>query len=148
LPTPLDVPADLFIERLARFLKENVGEVSPPAWSATAKTGSHRERPPINPDWWYTRCASLLRKLYVHGPVGVSRLRTEYGGRKRKGTSIEHSRRAGGSAIRDPFQQLEKAGFVSKVEKKGRSLSPEGISLLNRMAAEVNKEIKAEKAGS
>ncbi len=142
MPTPVDVPADALIERLARFLKENVGEVSPPSWSRTAKTGAYRERPPSNPDWWYTRCASLLRKLYVHGPVGVARLRVEYGGRKRKGTSIEHTKKSGGSALREPLQQLEKAGFVAKLEKKGRGLSPEGISLLNRMAAEVTKETK------
>jgi ribosomal protein S19E (S16A) len=64
----------------------------------------------------------------------------------RKGTSIEHSRPAGGSAIREPLQQLEKAGFVAKVAKKGRGLSSEGVSLLNRLAAEVGKELAAQKA--
>lgn len=142
MPTALDAPADVLIDQLARYLKENVGEVSPPAWAQTAKTGSHRERPPQDKDWWYKRCASLLRKLYVHGPVGVSRLRVEYGGRKRKGTSIEHSRRAGGSAIREPLQQLEKAGFIAKNGIKGRKLSGEGVSLLNRIAREATKQPK------
>jgi small subunit ribosomal protein S19e len=147
LPTPFDVPADLLIERLAKYLKDNVGEVSPPTWSLTAKTGSHRERPPQRPDWWYIRCASLLRKLYLHGPLGIERLRVEYGGRKRTGQRIEHSRRSGGSSIREPLQQLEKAGLVTKQEKKGRSLTREGTSLMNRISAEVLKEIKKPSEG-
>jgi len=139
MPTPLDVSSDALIDRLSKFLKENVGEVAPPVWAANAKTGSHRERPPSNPDWWYTRCASLLRKLYIHGPVGIARLRVEYGGRLRKGTHIEHSRVAGGSAIRESLQQLQKAGFISIEAKQGRKLTAEGISLLNRMAADILK---------
>ena len=139
MPTPLDVPSDILIHNLSKFLKENVGEVAPPSWALTAKTGSHRERPPASPDWWYNRCASLLRKLYLHGPVGIARLRVEYGGRLRHGTHIEHSRVAGGSAIREPLQQLQKAGFIAVEAKKGRKLTPEGISLLNRVAADVLK---------
>ena len=142
MPTPLDVPSDELIDHLSKFLKENVGEVAPPSWAVNAKTGSHRERPPANPDWWYTRCASLLRKLYIHGPVGIARLRVEYGGRLRKGTHIEHSREAGGSAIREPLQQLQKAGFISIEAKQGRKLTTEGVSLLNRMAADVVKDAR------
>ena len=143
MPRPFDVPADLLIERLAKYLKENMGEISPPTWSLTAKTGAHKERPPQQTDWWFRRCASLLRKLYVHAPVGVQRLRVEYGGRKRKGRRIEHSRKSGGSAIRDPLQQLEKAGFVAKEKKKGRKLTREGITLLNKISGEVLKVIKS-----
>lgn len=139
MPTPLDVPSDVLLDNLSKFLKDNVGEVAPPPWASTAKTGSHKERPPANPDWWYNRCASLLRKLYLHGPVGIARLRVEYGGRLRKGTHIEHSRVAGGSAIREPLQQLQKAGFIAIEAKKGRKLTPEGISLLNRVAADALK---------
>jgi small subunit ribosomal protein S19e len=142
MPTPLDVPSETLIDNLSKFLKENVGDVAAPPWALTAKTGSHRERPPANPDWWYIRCASLLRKLYVHGPVGIARLRVEYGGRLRHGTHIEHSRIAGGSAIREPLQQLQKAGFITVEAKKGRKLTPEGITLLNRVAADVLKGAK------
>lgn len=142
MPTPLDVPSEILIDRLSKFLKENIGDVSPPNWSLTVKTGSHKERPPANPDWWYTRSASLLRKLYIHGPVGIARLQVEFGGRLRHGTHIEHSRGAGGSAIREPLQQLQKAGFISVEPKKGRKLTAEGISLLNRIAGEILKNAK------
>ncbi|WP_455279434.1 30S ribosomal protein S19e [[Eubacterium] cellulosolvens] len=143
MPSPYEVPAELFIKRLAAYLKENVGEVTPPAWSITAKTGSHREQPPQDPDWWYKRCASILRKLYIHGTVGVSKLRAEYGGRSRRGTSREHAKSGGGSSVREPLKQLEQAKFVSKVEKKGRRLTSEGSSLLNKISAEIFKELKS-----
>ena len=139
MSTPLGVPSDVLIDRLSKYLKENMGDVAPPAWATTAKTGSHRERPPTNVDWWYVRCASLLRKLYLRGPVGIARLRVEYGGRLRAGTHIEHSRPSGGSAIREPLQQLQKAGLVSTETKRGRKLTAEGLSLLNRLAAEIRK---------
>jgi small subunit ribosomal protein S19e len=147
LPTPYEIPAETFIKKLAAYLKENVGEVTPPTWSLTSKTSSHKEHPPQDPDWWYTRCASILRKLHVHGTVGVSRLRAEYGGRARRGTRREHVRAGGGSAVREPLQQLEKAKFVSKAEKQGRKLTTEGLRLLNKISAEIRKESKSEVDG-
>jgi len=145
MPTVYDVPAELLIKRLAEYIKSNLYEVSPPPWIIGTKTGSHKERPPQDKDWWYIRCASLLRKLYLHGPIGVSRLRVEYGGRKRKGRRREHSRKAGGSAIRKPLQQLEKAGLVEIDGKKGRKLTSKGRKLLDRLATEILKEIKESK---
>src|SRR2546421_9776674 len=108
MPTAFEVPANELINRLAKHLKENVSEISPPSWSEYAKTGAHKERPPQDPDWWYARCASLLRKLYVHGPVGVSRLRVQYGGDRGKGDSPEQTRRAGGPRIRKALQAPQK----------------------------------------
>lgn len=143
MPTAHEVPAGQLINKLAQHLKENVSEISPPPWAEFAKTGAHRERPPQNPDWWYIRCASLLRKLYVRGPTGVSRLRVQYGGNPGKGNRPEHHMPAGGSAIREPLQQLQKAELVAVEGKKGRKLTRQGITLLNRTAADVAKELKA-----
>ncbi|MEM3061142.1 MAG: 40S ribosomal protein S19, partial [Candidatus Bathyarchaeia archaeon] len=75
MPTVYDVPAELLIKRLAEHIKTNLYEVAPPGWVIGTKTGPHREYPPQNKDWWYTRCASLLRKLYLRGSIGVPRLR-------------------------------------------------------------------------
>jgi len=49
LNTPHDVPAQPFIEKLAKYLKENVDQVQPPAWAAVAKTGSHVRNNPKTP---------------------------------------------------------------------------------------------------
>jgi len=144
LTTVYDVPADILIDRLSKYLKENVREVRPPEWAAYVKTGSHVERAPHNPDWWYVRAASILRKLYIKGPIGVSRLRKLYGGRKRRGVKPAHFRKAGGSIIRHILQQLEEAGLAEKDGNKGRILTPKGRSLLDAMAARIKRELERE----
>jgi len=142
LPTPYDVPASILIERLARYLRENVDEVIPPPWSSFVKTSSHAERPPQDPDWWFTRCASLLRKIYVKGPVGISRLRSEYGGRMDRGVRPEHVRKGGAAIIRKALQQLEAAGFVETLRNKGRVVTKEGRRILDRLATEIKEELE------
>jgi len=144
LTTVYDVPADILIDRLSKYLKENVREVKPPEWAAYVKTGSHVERAPHNPDWWYVRAASILRKLYIKGPIGVSRLRKLYGGRKRRGVKPAHFRKAGGSIIRHILQQLEEAGLAEKDGNRGRVLTPKGRSLLDAMAARIKRELERE----
>ena len=149
MPTPYDVPADMLIKRLASYLKREVEAIRPPEWAMFVKTGPHAQRAPQDPDWWYVRCASLLRKLYMHGPIGVERLRGMYGGRKDRGHRPEHHVKAGGSIIRKALQQLEEAGFVMKVRDArghviGRALTPAGRSLLDKIATEVKREIEKE----
>jgi len=143
LPTARDVPADLLIEKLKEKLKE-IPEIHPPEWAKYVKTGSHRQRPPQQEDWWYIRAASILRAVYLRGPVGVEKLRTKYGGRKDRGVKPEHFRKASGHVIRKIMQQLEQAGLFEKVERKGRKLTPKGQSLLDKLAIEILAEIGKE----
>ena len=141
-----EVPADIFIETLAKYLKEHVPEIKPPPWASFVKTGVHKERPPQQRDWWYYRCASILRKLYIHGtPVGVERLRTAYGGRQDRGCMPDHFKKGSGSIIRKALQQLEKAGLVQKVGNKGRTLTPKGRSLLDTLANKIFHELAKER---
>ena len=142
MPTPYDVPASILIERLAQHLKDNVDKVAPPKWAPIVKTGSHTERPPENPDWWFTRCASLLRKIYIKGPIGISRLRSEYGGRVDRGVKPEHARKGGGAIIRKALQQLEAAGLVETSKRGGRVLTGEGRRLLDRLSTEIKEELE------
>lgn len=137
------MPADRLIKRLAEYLKREVSEVKPPAWAIYVKTGSHVERPPEDPDWWYVRCASLLRKIYMRGPLGVERLRTMYGGRVNRGTRPEHARKAGGSIIRKALQQLEASGLITQT-KEGRVITPKGQSLLDKLSTEILREMQEE----
>jgi len=139
-----DVPYDVLIDRLANYIKENVKEVSPPEWALYVKTGPSRERPPDNPDWWYVRAASILRKIYLYGPLSINDLRRMYGGRKDRGVKPEHFYPSGGAVIRNILKQLEEAGLISKTEK-GRILTPQGRSLLDRLSAEISKEIGLKK---
>jgi small subunit ribosomal protein S19e len=139
------VPADKLIHALAEYLKENVKEITPPTWSYYVKTGRHAERVPTQPDIWYIRCASLLRRIYLEGPVGVERLRTVYGGRAKKGMRREHFYKASGSWIRKPLQQLEKANLITKLDNKGRIVTDKGRSLIDRIAFKLLKELQKEK---
>ncbi|MCD6504610.1 30S ribosomal protein S19e [Candidatus Bathyarchaeota archaeon] len=141
MPTVYDVPPEALIERLSKYLKDNVDEVTPPEWASLVKTGVHAERPPEDKDWWYTRCASLLRKIYVKGPIGVERLRAYYGGRKDRGVRKEKAAKGSGAIIRLALQQLENAGYVEKVDGKGRVITPKGRRLLDQLATEILREL-------
>jgi len=140
MTTAHEVPPNLLIAKLADHLK-HVSQVSQPHWTAYAKTGSHVAKQPNEKDWWYTRCASLLRKIYVHGPLGVTQLESDYGGRKKTGYYVGHHRDAGGAAVRKAIQQLESAGLVAKQGRKGRILTGKGVSLVDRQATEILKEL-------
>ena len=137
-----DVNTNKLITQVAEELKK-IESIKPPAWSTFAKTGRHKERPPVKADWWYTRSAAVLRKVYICGPVGVSKLRTKYGGKKNRGFQPEAVYKGSGSIIRKIMQQLEKAELVKKVEqgvKKGKIITPKGKSFLDKVAKQVAKE--------
>ena len=142
--TPNDVPASKFIQKLAKYLKENVDAVAPPTWANVAKTGTHVQQQPQNPDWWYVRCASILRKIYVHGPIGIQKLRADYGGRNSKGVKPKHATKAGGSVVRKALQQLEAAGYIEIMKPHGRRATPTGRKILKELAEELGKELTKE----
>tara|TARA_Y100000310_G_C20672031_1_gene810811 strand:+ start:2259 stop:2627 length:369 start_codon:yes stop_codon:yes gene_type:complete len=119
------------IQDIANKLKEKK-ELTPPAWSKVVKTGVHKERPPVQEDWWYVRAAAILQSVHRLGPVGVSKLRTKYGGRKNRGVKPEHHRKGSGSVIRKILQQLEAAKLIKQDQKgshKGRVITKEGKAL-------------------
>ena len=137
MTTVFDVPADLLISQVAEEFKEN-DKIEPPAWSNFVKTGVHKERKPENLDWWFVRCASILRRVYIDGPVGVMSLRTFYGGKKDRGVRPEKFRKGSGAIIRGALHQLEDAGYVEKVEG-GRVVTPAGRSFLDKKSGEIIK---------
>ena len=130
------------IRKVATYFKEN-RVIEPPPWAMFVKTGVHKERPPQDPDWWYIRAAAVLRKLYLNGPIGVSRLRKMYGGRHRRGHSPPKFAKGSGAVIRKILQQLEEAGLAEKADNKGRVASKKGKELLEEAAKIV---LKAEAA--
>ncbi len=132
-----DVDATTLIYKTADELKK-IQSIKPPVWATFCKTGMSKERPPTQTDWWYLRAASILRTAAMHGPIGVSKLRTRYGGRKNRGHKPDRFYRGAGNLIRKIFQQLEKADLLKQTPKdaehKGRIVSPKGHSLLDKVA--------------
>ena len=131
-----DVPANALISKLAEVLKTE--DIPAPSWSLFVKTGAHADKPPQKSDWWHTRCASILRKIYLHGPISVNELRTMYGdGKRNMYYGARHHKDASGAIIRNAMHGLEKLGYVEKVEKKGRVISRQGMQKLDKMSTEI-----------
>lgn len=137
-----DVPAGVLISELAEVLKGE--DITAPGWAPFVKTGVHADKPPHESDWWHTRCASLLRKIYIHGPIGINGLRGKYGGGKPRGYGSAKHRDAGGAIVRNAVNELERLGYVSKVERKGRILTRQGMQKLDRLATEILTRLAAE----
>jgi small subunit ribosomal protein S19e len=133
---PNDVPPSAFLPRLATELRSRQA-VAPPPWALFVKTGVHKERAPTQVDWWYLRSASVLRKIYLEGSVGVARLSAEYGGKRDRGSAPYHARSGSRSILREILHQLEKAGLVQRYKTKGRRVTPDGAKLLDGISREV-----------
>ncbi len=141
MATVYDVDATQLIETVAPKLQE-MENIDAPEWSLFAKTGVHKERAPDREDWWYIRSAAVLRSVYERGPIGVSKLRTKYGGKRDRGHKTEHFYKGSGAVIRNILQQLEKEGLVEKkIEglRKGRVITAKGKSLLDKTATDIFK---------
>ncbi len=132
--TVYDVTPNKLVQKVAEKLK-GMG-IAQPVYIGTVKSGPHRSRLPSQKDFWYVRLAALLRNSYVHGNVGVGKLRTHFGGKKIRGVKPEEKRKSGGSIIRKGLQALEAAGLMVK-KKKGREISAAGKKILDASAKEV-----------
>jgi len=142
MTTAYDVPAKELIDELAKKLRNEKAVVEPEN-SSFLRTGVHKENPPEDPAWWYTRCASILRKIYINDGIGVEHLRAEYGGRRDRGSKPYKARRGSGSIVRRAVQQLEKAGYISRVKGKGRIITPKGRSFIDNASHEVLKSVES-----
>ena len=127
------IPADKYNQQLASALKQ-IPEFKEPEWAMFVKTGVAKIKPPQEKDFWYKRAASILRQIYIHKIVGVSKLRTRYGSKKNRGMRPEKFRKASGKIIRTILQQAEAAGLLEKQiepgKRAGRKLTSNGKEFL------------------
>jgi len=141
MTTVYDVPPKELINAVAKKLQDEDTIIIPEA-NLYSRTGINKENPPMEKDWWYTRCASILRKIYISDVIGIERLRAEYGGKRDKGSKPYKASRGSGSIVRRAVQQLEKAGYVTRIKGKGRVLTPKGRSFLDNTSNEVMNKIQ------
>lgn len=135
MPTIYDINPSVLIKLASAEIKK-FPELKMPKWAMFVKTSSGKDRLPDDPEWWYLRVASVLRKCAVHGPIGVNKLKVKYGCKKNRGVKPEKFRKGSGKIIRVVMQQLENKGFLKKGEKgghKGRVITPEGLKFLNNL---------------
>ncbi|CAA6667365.1 unnamed protein product [Spirodela intermedia] len=79
---------------------------------------SGKELAPYDPDWYYTRAASIARHIYLRQGLGVGALQRIYGGRKRNGSRPPHFSKSSGSVARHILQQLQQVGIID-IDTKG-----------------------------
>ncbi|MDE1848948.1 MAG: 40S ribosomal protein S19 [Nanoarchaeota archaeon] len=135
-----ELNAQEYNTKLAEALK-NVPEFKEPDWIKFVKSGAAKQRPIEDLDFWHRRAASILRQVYKKQIVGVSRLRTRYGGRKSRGYKPEEFRKSGGKIIRLILQQSDAAGFTEiaktvrgvKSRKPGRQMTEKGKRFLEEI---------------
>jgi len=134
--TVYDVPAEQLIAKVAAKLRE-LDTIKPPEWADYVKTGRHTEKAPVQKDWWYTRSASILRKVAIKGPIGTSRLAEEYGGFADRGSRPNKAVKGSRNIARKSIMKLEASGLVAKNKNKGRIVTSKGQKLLDAAAKEV-----------
>lgn len=128
-----ELPVQEYNLKLAEALKK-ISEFKQPDWVEFVKSGPSKARPIEDPDFWYKRAASVLRQIYKKKVVGVNRLRTRYGSKKKRGVRPEEFRKSGGKIIRIILQQADQAGLTEIVKgikgvrgkRPGRQLTEKG----------------------
>lgn len=135
-----ELPTQEYNLKLAKALKK-IPEFKAPEWVEFVKSGPAKARPIEDPDFWHKRVASVLRQIYRKKSIGVNRLRTKYGSRKKRGHRPEEFRKASGKIIRTILQQSDAAGFTEivkaikgvKSKKPGRQLTEKGKKFLEEV---------------
>ncbi len=139
-----DIPANILIDGLVEELS-SLESIVAPDWAAFVKTGTHRERPPNQDNWWLIRSAAILRKVAFKGPIGTNHMAQEFGGPRDRG--VKPNRAAAGSRniARTILRQLSDSGLITSSHNAagtvnyGKILTPEGHKLLNNVAHSVRK---------
>ncbi|KAG8496690.1 hypothetical protein CXB51_007935 [Gossypium anomalum] len=117
--TVKDVSPHEFVKAYAAHLKRS-GKIELPPWTDIVKGGKLKELPPYDPDWYYIRAASMARKIYLRGGLGVGAFRRIYGGAKRNGSRPRHFCKSSGSIARHILQQLQNVNIIDLDTKGAR----------------------------
>lgn len=134
------------IEKLSSALKEEK-KVSRPAEADYIKTGHGKENAPEDPNWYYIRAASILRKLYMEEVKNPAKLKHGFGTlwfarvystSKNNGHKPSHTVTGSKSLVRGILQGLEKSMLVARVQKGGRRLTPTGKAYIESIASKTS----------
>ena len=143
MATAFDVPPNKLIPKIADELRK-LETIKAPEGAAYVKTGRHTEKSPMEEGWWYTRSAAMLRKIYIEGPIGTTRLAAMYGGTADRGSKPDKAVRGSRSISRHTVQQLEKSQLIHKEKDGGRAVTAKGRKLVDSLATLVLKEMAAQ----
>lgn len=132
--TVKDVPANEFVVSLAQHFKRGQ-KFELPEWHDLVKTGTYKQLCPQDPDWYYVRAASMARKIYLRGGIGVGAFTKVYGGSQNNGSAPAHFAYAAKGVHRHILQQLAQLDIVEKrKDKSGRFITSKGKKELDTIA--------------
>ncbi|KAI3761289.1 hypothetical protein L1987_51701 [Smallanthus sonchifolius] len=134
--TVKDVSPHEFVKAYAAHLKRS-GKMELPHWTDIVKTATFKELAPYDPDWYYIRAASMARKIYLRGGLGVGAFQRIYGGRKRNGSAPPHFCKSSGGVSRHILQRLQSMNIVDFDSKGGRKITSNGRRDLDQVAGRV-----------
>ncbi|KAF4352503.1 hypothetical protein CsatB_013124 [Cannabis sativa] len=134
--TVKDVSPHEFVKAYAAHLKRS-GKVELPEYTDLVKTAKFKELAPYDPDWYYVRAASVARKIYLRGGLGVGAFRRIYGGSKRNGSRPPHFCRSSGAILRHILHQLQNMNIVDVDPKGGRKITSNGRRDLDQVAGRI-----------
>merc|ERR1719179_121476 len=121
---------------LAAHFKKS-GKLKVPEWVDIVKTNPGKELAPYDEDWYFIRCASIARHIYIRSPVGVSTI-----------SKLYHWLRGAGGLARKALQSLEALKVVEKDQNGGRRLTSQGRRDLDRIAAQIKAKARVAAAAA
>ncbi|KAK4354248.1 hypothetical protein RND71_026442 [Anisodus tanguticus] len=134
--TVKDVSPHDFVKAYASHLKLS-GKMELPEWTDIVKTGKLKELAPYDPDWYYIRAASMARKIYLRGGIGIGGFRRICGGNQRNGSCPRHFCKSSGSVARHILQQLQTMNIIDFEAKGGRRITSNGQRDLDQVAGRI-----------
>uniref|UniRef100_A0A146LKB3 40S ribosomal protein S19 n=1 Tax=Lygus hesperus TaxID=30085 RepID=A0A146LKB3_LYGHE len=131
-----DVNAWRWIKVAARHFKQE-GKLFVPNCTEIVKTAHGRERAPQNTDWYYIRCAAVLRAIYLRPGVGYGGLSKRFASKKNYGSRPEHTVRAAQGLLHWSCKSLTKLGLVESGIKSGQRITKKGRKFADSLAFQV-----------
>ena len=120
-----DVRPLRWVKAMAQHLKQE-GKLFVPNCTEFMKTSHGRERAPQNPDWYFIRCASVLRAIYVRPGTGYGGMSKRFGIKKNRGSQPEITTRAARGLLHWCCRSLEGLKLIAKGKESGRVITKEG----------------------
>ncbi|CAJ1016228.1 putative Ribosomal protein S19e [Leishmania utingensis] len=131
-----DVSAWRWIKTAARHFKQE-GKIFVPNCTELIKSSHGRERAPQNPDWYYVRCAAVLRAIYLRPGVGYGGLSKRFGNKKNYGSRPEHTVNSSTGPLHWACKSLTKLGLVEPGAQSGQRLTRKGHKFADSLAFQV-----------
>ena len=144
--TVRDVSANKWVRAMAGHLKQS-GKLFVPNCTELMKQCNANQRAPQNPDWYFYRCAAVLRRVYCRPGTGYGGMGKAFGMLKNNGSRPEKTVKALRGLLHWACRSLEGLKLIQKGKEQGRILTREGRRACDTIAFNVKSGRKTVGAG-